>query len=268
MIIWRGWDKVAANQIPSCVPRSRCMSGVLGLAGVGPINNALSTQWRIPPLLKWGRHNIDVKAARGLAGLQAINRIPPMKITDATETHTWYHLWLHCIASIHLPNLSKWKFRIKTSCSFLILDKIHVLFAEIARKEQWSSLISLKLKILKWVPPNPPPQASDSSLGTKGGWGEQHSLAFEREWGDPIRTTMYSVVHSISKNSDYDCKKILASRTVKKSTTVYTRQCEWILDIYMKSIKLTAQASHIVRYSGSTFCSFRRKTSEIFLLEV
>jgi hypothetical protein len=31
-----------------------------------------------------------VKAARGLAGLQAINRIPPMKITEAAETHTTY----------------------------------------------------------------------------------------------------------------------------------------------------------------------------------
>jgi hypothetical protein len=80
------------------------MSGVLGLAGIGPINNALSTV--TDPLLKWGRHNIDVKTARGLAGLLALNRIPPMKITDAAETHTTYDYNV-LQACINLPNLPK-----------------------------------------------------------------------------------------------------------------------------------------------------------------
>jgi hypothetical protein len=47
-----------------------------------------------------------VKAARGLAGLQAINRIPPMKINDAAETHTIYD-YIVLEARINLPNLPK-----------------------------------------------------------------------------------------------------------------------------------------------------------------
>jgi hypothetical protein len=58
-------------------------------------------------------------------------------------------------------------------------------FADIASKEQRSSLISLKLKILNWVPPTPSPASECvSPLGPKGGWGS-NALLHLRGSGGP-----------------------------------------------------------------------------------
>ncbi len=50
---------------------------------------------------------ISVKAASRLAGLQAMTRIPSMKITDTAESHTTYDYIVLQACSYQISNLPK-----------------------------------------------------------------------------------------------------------------------------------------------------------------